>query len=58
MTRTAPGDATLVRFAALMDELEEQWRDAVGARRYATFRNVLAELSASAAGSVTGSPHG
>ncbi len=58
VTRTASGDATLIRFAALIADLEGQWLDAVGPRRYATFRGVLVELSASAAGSVTGSSHG
>jgi hypothetical protein len=41
-----------------MAELEEQWRAAVGARRYATFRSVLAELSATGTGSALGSPPG
>ena len=58
VTRTAEGDATLIRFAAVMEGLEERWRDAVGARRYAGFRGVLAELSAGATGSVERSPHG
>ncbi len=58
VTRTATGDATLVRFAHLMADLEEQWRAAVGPRRYATFRAVLVELSGGAAGSVARSPHG
>ncbi len=58
VTRTPAGDATLIRFAAVMAGLEEQWRDAVGSRRYAAFRGVLDELSAGATGSVAGSPPG
>ncbi len=58
VTRTASGDATLVRFAALMADLEGHWRDAVGPRRYATFRDVLVELSAGATGSAEGSSPG
>ncbi|HYN65924.1 MAG TPA: MarR family winged helix-turn-helix transcriptional regulator, partial [Ornithinibacter sp.] len=58
VTRTARGDATLIRFAAVMATLEERWRDAVGSRRYAVFRAVLDELSGGTAGSVGASPHG
>ena len=58
VTRTPEGDTTLVRFAAVMEGLEERWRGAVGPRRYAAFRGVLDELSAGAAGSVERSPHG
>lgn len=58
VTRTAEGDATLIRFAALMEQLEERWRDAVGPRRYAAFRGVLDQLSAGTAGSVERQPHG
>ena len=58
VTRTAQGDATLIRFAVVMEGLEAQWRDAVGPRRYAAFRGVLGELSAGTAGSAEGSPHG
>lgn len=58
VTRTASGDETLVRAAAVVESLEGQWRAAVGPRRYATFRGVLAELSAGATGSVEGQPHG
>ncbi|HYH73533.1 MAG TPA: MarR family winged helix-turn-helix transcriptional regulator [Nocardioides sp.] len=58
VTRTAQGDATLVRFAGVMEGLEAQWRDAVGPRRYAAFRGVLGELSAGTTGSAEGSPHG
>jgi DNA-binding MarR family transcriptional regulator len=58
VTRTAEGDASLVRFAAVMADLEARWRDAVGQRRYAAFRDVLDELSAGATGSAAGSPHG
>src|SRR5690242_17221934 len=58
VTRTPAGDRTLVRFAGLMATLEEQWRDAVGPRRYATFRDVLVELSAGTAGSAGESSHG
>ena len=58
VTRTPAGDRTLVRFAAVMDTLEERWRGAVGPKRYAAFRSVLDELSAGTAGSVEQSPHG
>jgi DNA-binding MarR family transcriptional regulator len=58
VTRTTEGDATLIRFAALMEELEERWREAAGARRYATFRSVLAELAGQQAGSAPGRPPG
>ena len=58
VTMTPEGERTLVRFAAVMDALEERWRDDVGPRRYAAFRSVLDELSAGAAGSVEMSPHG
>ena len=58
VTRTPRGDATLVRFAALLERVEERWRDAVGPRRYASFRSVLEELSAAGTGSAAGSPHG
>ena len=58
VTRTPEGDRTLIRFAAVMDTVEQRWRDAVGQRRYAAFREVLGELSAGAAGSVAGSPPG
>ncbi len=58
VTRTASGDATLVRFAALMADLEGQWRDAAGPRRHATFREVLVALSAGVTGSAGGSSPG
>jgi DNA-binding MarR family transcriptional regulator len=58
VTRTAKGDATLIRFAGLIERVEERWREAVGAHRYAAFRAVLAELSAGTAGSAPRSPHG
>jgi len=58
VARTDTGDATLVRFAAVMDGLEAQWRDAVGPRRYTAFRGVLEQLSTGPAGSAGGSPHG
>jgi len=50
VTRTPQGDATLIRFAAVLDVVEQRWSDAVGERRYAAFRAVLEELSAGAAG--------
>ncbi len=60
VTRTLEGDRTLIRFAAVMQTVEERWRDAVGEDRYVVFRGVLDELSAGAAGpaagSVVGSP--
>ena len=56
--RTPDGDRTLIRFAAVMDSVEQRWRDAVGERRYTVFREVLGELSAGAAGSVAGSTPG
>ena len=56
--RTPDGDRTLIRFAAVMDTVEQRWLDAVGERRYTVFREVLGELSAGAAGSVAGSPPG
>lgn len=58
VTRTAAGDATLVRSAAVMAALEDRWREAVGLRRYGTFRSVLEELSAQQAGSARGRPPG
>jgi DNA-binding MarR family transcriptional regulator len=58
VSRTPAGDAALVRTAELMASLEDHWRDLVGARRYATFRSVLEQLSAEPAGSAGGSPHG
>jgi DNA-binding MarR family transcriptional regulator len=57
-SRTPDGDAVLVRAAALMASLEDDWRTAVGPRRYATFRGVLEELSAAGTGSAAGSPPG
>lgn len=56
VTRTREGNRTLIRFAAVMQTVEERWREAVGEDRYAAFRGVLDELSAGAAGSVAGSP--
>ena len=38
--------------------IEDEWRAAVGPRRYATFRSVLEELSAAGTGSAAGSPPG
>jgi len=58
VTRTPDADAVLVRSAALMASLEDEWRAAVGPRRYATFRSVLEELSAAGTGSAAGSPPG
>lgn len=58
VTRTPEGDAVLVRSAALMGSLEDEWRAVVGERRYATFRRVLEELSAAGTGSAAGSPPG
>ena len=62
VTRTPAGDATLIRFSAVMAGLEQRWRDAVGQQRYAAFRAVLEELaadpSAPEAGSAAGSRHG
>ena len=58
VTRTGEGDATLIRFAGLMEGLEGRWRDAVGPRRYAAFRGVLDQLSAGTTGSAERSPHG
>jgi len=58
VSRTALGDATILRFAALMQEVEQQWRDTVGPRRYAAFRGVLEELSAPGTGSAAGWVHG
>ncbi len=58
VSRTPDGDAVLVRTAALMASLEDDWRTAVGPRRHATFRSVLEELSAAGTGSAVGSPPG
>jgi DNA-binding MarR family transcriptional regulator len=58
VTRTPLGDATLIRFAAVMEGLEARWRDVVGPRRYALFRGVLVELSTGTAGAAQRSPHG
>ena len=58
VSRTSDGDAVLVRTAALMATLEDHWRTVVGAGRYATFRDVLEELSAAGTGSAGGSSPG
>lgn len=46
--RTRLGDDTARAVTARMDEIEQAWAAEVGARRYAGFRRVLAELSATA----------
>lgn len=43
--RTPSGDAYRATARAALVAVEEQWRAAVGARRYATFRAVLRELA-------------
>jgi DNA-binding MarR family transcriptional regulator len=58
VSRTPAGEGTLVRFAAVLDTVEERWREVVGLRRYAAFRSVLVELSAGTTGSVEPSRHG
>ncbi len=44
--RTARGDATLRSVNERIQRLEREWADQVGARRYATFRRVMEELTA------------
>lgn len=43
--RTALGDRTVQAVNERMFRIEQQWAELVGARRYATFRRVLVELS-------------
>lgn len=43
--RTAQGDATVRGFEDRVARMEQSWADQVGARRYATFRRVMAELA-------------
>jgi DNA-binding MarR family transcriptional regulator len=45
VTRTAKGDASVRRLAALLEELEADWANRVGTRRYEEFRRTLEELA-------------
>lgn len=45
--RTPLGEDNVVAVTRRMAELEESWRQAVGERRYATFRRVLEEIALS-----------
>lgn len=42
--RTATGERNVVDVTARMARIEDEWRAAVGARRYATFRRVVEDL--------------
>ena len=44
VARTGRGDQVVERVDAAMAALEQQWAEQVGERRYAAFRDVLAEL--------------
>ena len=43
--RTAKGDASVRRLAAVLAELEERWAQRVGPSRYRDFRDVLDQLA-------------
>jgi DNA-binding MarR family transcriptional regulator len=46
ISRTAKGDASVRRLAGLLEELEAEWANRVGTRRYDEFRATLDELAA------------
>jgi DNA-binding MarR family transcriptional regulator len=45
INRTAKGDASVRRLAALLEELEADWANRVGTKRYDEFRRTLDELA-------------
>lgn len=46
ITRTTSGDEAVATTNRLYAEVEREWSDVIGTRRWATFRSVLADLAA------------
>lgn len=58
VARTAKGDDAVDAFDQRMARIERDWAERVGARRYATFRRVMLEISAEGGSAAPGASSG